>query len=101
MPEIIIGVIVFVAIVVVPLALFLTKGNVNVVEKELSALKKRDYHLAYSLASKEFQNIVYFYAFREFMGKYPYLTKNKSHSFTEKLAQNNIGTLKVILKSKD
>ncbi len=98
--KLLLGVVLFVVFVVV-LVLLLTKGITDVVNKQLVALKKGDLYTAYSLTSKDFKNSVSFESFKEFVERYPSLSKNKSHSFTERSIENNIGTLKGTLKSED
>jgi hypothetical protein len=98
--KIFVGVVLFVVLVVV-LALLLTKGIVTTVEKQLTALKKGDYYTAYALTSKDFKNTVSFEAFQDFVKRYPSLSRNKSHSFKERTIENNTGTLKGTLQSED
>ncbi len=98
--KLLLGVVLFVVFVVV-LVLILTKGITDVVNKQLVSLKKGDLYTAYSLTSKDFKNSVSFESFKEFVERYPSLSKNKSHSFTERSIENNIGTLKGTLESED
>ncbi len=98
--KILLGAVLFVVLVIV-LALLLTKGIVTAVEKQLTALKKADYYSAYALTSKDFKNSVSFEAFQDFVKRYPSLSRNKSHSFRERSIENNIGTLRGTLQSED
>lgn len=98
--KILIGGVLFVIVVLV-LALLLTKGIVTTVEKQLTALRNGDYYTAYALTSKDFKNTVSFEAFQDFVKRYPSLSKNKSHSFKERSIENNTGILKGTLQSED
>lgn len=98
--KLLLGVVLFV-VLIIALALILTKGIVTTVEKQLTALKKGDYYTAYALTSKDFKNSVSFEDFQEFVKRYPSLSRNKSHSFKERSIENNTGLLKGTLTSED
>ena len=95
-------VIVLIVVAVVALAMFATQGLVTAVENHLSLLKKGDIAAAYSqTTSKEFQNTLSQQEFQAFVQQYPFLLRNKSHSFTDREFNNNIGKVKGQLIAED
>lgn len=63
------------------------------VETQLTLLKNGDMQGAYNLTSKEFQATVTFDKFKEALQQFTILTKNKSHSVTQKSITGNTGTV--------
>jgi len=98
--KIIIGLAV-IAIVVVVIAFSATSGVVKAVEKHLALLKEGDVAGAYELTSGEFKNATSLAEFEAFVAQYPALSNNKSHSFTERSVENNMGTVRGSLTAED
>ena len=90
-----------VIVIVVILALMLTSGMVKTIEAQLQALKAGDIATAYSYTSKDFQATTSLNKFKWFVSEYPALSKNKSHSFNERVSEGNIGTVSGTLTSSD
>lgn len=88
-------------VIVVILALMVTSGLVKTVEAQLQALKAGDIATAYSYTSKDFQATTSLNNFKKFVSAYPALSKNKSHSFNERVTEGNIGTVSGTLTSSD
>ena len=98
--KVVIGIFVFIIVVIV-VAFVATAGPVKTAEKQLVLLKAGDINGAYELTSGEFKNATSLEAFTAFVKQYPSLTKNKSHTFTERTVENNQGTIKGSLTAED
>jgi hypothetical protein len=98
--KILMGVFIFI-ILVVFLAMSMTAGLVRAVEDHLSLLKKGDLQGAYMLTSKEFRNTLSLEQYRAFVSQYPFLMRNKSHSFNEREFKDNVGKVRGKLISED
>lgn len=95
------GVFVVAVVAIISIALFATKGIVEVADQQLAALRAGDYAKAYSFNSKDFQNSTSLDKFRAFVEAYPSLKNNESSSFSSRKMENDVGTLEGTLKSKD
>lgn len=98
--KIIIGIVVFIIVIIV-VAFVATAGPVKTVEKQLTLLKAGDISGAYNLASGDFKNATSLDVFTAFVKNYPSLSKNKSHTFTERTIENNTATIKGSLTAED
>jgi len=98
--KVVIGIFAFIIVVIV-VAFVATAGPAKTVEKQLTLLKAGDINGAYQLTSGEFKNATSLDAFTAFVKKYPSLSKNKSHTFTERTVTNNQGTIKGSLTAED
>lgn len=95
------GVFVVAIVAIISLALYATKGIVEVADQQLAALRAGDYPQAYSYTSKDFQNSTPLAKFQAFVEAYPSLKNNESSSFSSRKMENDVGTLEGTLKSKD
>ena len=98
--KVLIGIFVFIIVIIV-VAFVATAGPVKTVEKQLSLLSAGDISGAYALSSGEFKNATSLEVFTAFVKQYPSLSKNKSHTFTERSVENNQGTIKGSLTAED
>lgn len=98
--KIVIGLFVFIIVIIV-VAFAATAGPVKTVEKQLVLLKAGDVNGAYELTSGDFRKATSLEVFKTFIEKYPSLSKNKSHTFTERTIENNVGTIKGSLTAED
>lgn len=92
---------VFVAILMA-IVFYATSGLVGTVNGQLIALRDGDISKAYTYTSKDFQKATSLDDFKKFLDHYPSLKNNASASFSErKIEDNNIGSVKGTLTSKD
>jgi hypothetical protein len=98
--KILIGIIALI-VIVVTLALFLTRGLSEVANNQLQAIKKGDTITAYSYTSKDFQSAVSLKNFEKFIDRYPVLKNNKKISWGERSFEGNTGLLKGDLTAAD
>lgn len=90
------------ALIGVTAGILFTESLVDVVDKQLAALKEEDVAQAYyGYTSTDFQAATSLDQFRDFIQAYPILTHSQSASFPQRSMQQNIGTLKGTLTSAD
>ena len=99
-PKILGGVLAFI-ILAVGLAFYFTAGMVGAVEKQLDLLRQGDIKAAYSLTCKDFQKATSLEQFTAFVKQYPSLSQNQGHTFSTRVIENNVGTVKGTLTAKD
>lgn len=98
--KILLGIVIFI-VIVVALALFLTRSLSEVANKQLDALKKGDIAAAYSYTSKDFQAAVSMKDFEKFLNAYPGLKNNQKTSWGERTISGSTGTLRGTLTATD
>ena len=97
---IVLGVVGFV-VVVFALAMFLTSGLVDPLDRHLDALAKGDLEAAYAETSVAFRDNTSPEQFAAFVRGNPSLSRITGHSFGERSWENNIGSVKGTLKTSD
>lgn len=85
----------------IAMVFYATSGLVDTVHNQLISLQSGDIKKAYSYTSKDFQKITSIDDFKKFLDHYPSLKNNESYFFNERRIENNIGTVKGTLTSKD
>lgn len=85
----------------IAIVFYATSGLVDTVQGQLTALQSGDFKKAYSYNSKDFQKVTSLEDFKRFLNQYPSLKNNQSVFFNERKIENNLGTLKGTLTSKD
>ena len=98
--KIVLGVVGFV-VVVFALAMFLTSGLVDPLDRHLDALAKGDLEAAYAETSVAFRDNTSPEQFAAFVRGNPSLSRITGHSFGERSWENNIGSVKGTLKTSD
>lgn len=91
--KVLLGIAGFIILVVV-LALVLTKSISDVVNKQLQALRQGDMITAYALTSKDFRNSTSLADFEKFVSNYPALKNNAKASWSSREINNGQGSLK-------
>lgn len=89
------------ALIGVTAGILFTETIVNVVDNQLKALREQNIPKAYSYTSKDFQEATSLDQFRNFVEAYPVLLDNQSAHFTQRSIENNIGTLRGNLTSRN
>lgn len=90
------------ALVGVTAGILLTESWVDVVDKQLEALRQDDIDKAYyDYTSRDFQATTSLDQFRQFVQAYPVFLNNQSAHFTQRAIEHNIRTLKGKLISSD
>lgn len=90
------------ALIGVTAGILLTESWVDVIDKQLEALRQDDISKAYyDYTSKDFQATTSLDQFRQFVQAYPVFLNNQSAHFTQRSIEHNIRTLKGKLSSQD
>lgn len=90
------------ALIGVTAGILLTESWVDVIDKQLEALRQEDISKAYyDYTSKDFQATTSLDQFRQFVQSYPVFLNNQSAHFTQRSIEHNIRTLKGKLSSQD
>lgn len=90
------------ALIGVTAGILLTESWVDVIDKQLEALRQDDISKAYyEYTSKDFQATTSLDQFRQFVQAYPVFLNNQSAHFTQRSIEHNIRTLKGKLTSLD
>ena len=96
-----IGILFAIAALIVGISFYATRGLVQTVYNQLSALQMEDIEKAYSYTSKEFQAATSLDVFKRFVEQYPALGNNRHVFFNHREISGNTGTIKGTLESKD
>lgn len=84
-----------IALIGVTAGILLTEGLVDVVDKQLSALRQKNIEKAYeAYTSKEFQQATSFNQFRRFIESYPIFFHNQSAHFAQRSIKDHVAILK-------
>ncbi len=90
------------ALIGVTAGILFTEKLVDVIDKQLEALSKKDISKAYyDYSSKNFQAAFSFDQFRQFVEENPILTDHQSAHFTERSINDNVSTIKGKITSAD
>lgn len=88
-------------VVAVGLVFYFTSGLSSTAEKQLSDIKAGNMEAAYSLTSKEFQQVTSIETFKSYVEKFPILKDYKSIKFTERKIESNVGYLAGTIEGTD
>lgn len=91
----------FIALCFITWGILFTEKLVDVVEKQLVALREKDVEKAYSYTSIDFQKIVSIDQFRRFIQAYPIFQQSQSAHFATRTLQDQVAILKGKLTSPD
>lgn len=80
---------------------YLTKSLVDIVNNQISAIQEGDMKKAYSYTSKDFQKLIPFNHFKEYLNQLPYINSSKTTDFNERSIDMESGFLSGTLTSKD
>ncbi|GAB4229455.1 MAG: hypothetical protein Kow0032_10630 [Methyloligellaceae bacterium] len=86
-------------VIAVGLALYYTAGMVEPIERQLAAIKADDLDAAYAETSVAFRKATSKLQFAVFVKSNPAFRDVVGHSFTERKRENNVGTVKGMLKT--
>lgn len=90
-----------VLIIAIALIFYFTSGISDVAHQQLSALKSGNVDSAYSMTSKEFQQVTSLDDYKKFIENYPILKDYKSVSFKERKIENGAGYLNGTIEDAD
>lgn len=80
---------------------YLTNNLVDIVNHQISAIQEGDIKKAYSYTSKDFQKLIPFNHFKEYLNQLPYLTSSQTSDFNERAIDMESGFLSGTLTSKE
>lgn len=98
--KILLGIFVFIGLII-GIAFYATSGVAGAVKDQLSAIRSGNYEKAYSYTSTEFQKASSLDDFKKFIEKVPALKNNESISINNREFENENGSVKGTLTSKD
>ncbi|MBS0286634.1 MAG: DUF4864 domain-containing protein [Proteobacteria bacterium] len=98
--KILVGIFIFIGLII-GIAFYATSGVANTVKDQLSAIRSGDYTKAYSYTSTEFQKNTSVDEFKKFIETIPALKDNQSLSINDRSFQNENGSVKGTITSKD